>query len=399
MNAKTVLRSGSPEEVGLDAKRVQRARDLLHSHVESGNAPTLAVILARRGVIVVAEAIGSRGPDLEPVAIDSVFNLMSVSKPITATLVMMLAEDGALGINRPASEYLPELAAGENERVLVHHLLTHTSGFDDDVTNELVATRVRNGELTPTPDGVNPLVHAMLSTTWDAPRTKDVGRQMIYSNHNYMLLGEIVQRVSGESIDSFARRRLFEPLGMRCSGYVLDDRQRDGLVHRAPDVPLGSPDPATGFPGCEGLMWETFDGGMGGVKASAPDLAIFVQMFLNGGAYNGARVLSRAAVAAMTRNQIPGVPADFCGVWHAEAGYGYGWVVDTAERWAYFQGATRPMGALSHPGIGGANIFFDPANDIVGVVLEIATALSEDGEPVLGVCDRFESVIYSAIED
>jgi len=159
---------------------------------------------------------------------------------------------------------------------------------------------------------VNPLLHAFLSTTWDAPRTKDVGRQMIYCNHNYTLLGEIVRRVSGEPIDSFARRRLFEPLGMHRSGYRLDDRQRAGLVHRALDVPLGAPD-ATGFPGTEGPLWETFDGGMGGVKTSAPDLAIFEQMFLNGGVYNGARVLSRAAVAAMTRNQIPGVPTEFAG--------------------------------------------------------------------------------------
>jgi CubicO group peptidase (beta-lactamase class C family) len=222
---------------------------------------------------------------------------------------------------------------------------------------------------------------------------------MIYCNHNYTLLGEIVQRVSGEPIDSFARRRLFEPLGMSRSGYRLDDRLRDAVVHRGPDVPLGAPDRNTGFPGVEGPLWETFDGGMGGVKASAPDLAIFEQMFLNGGVYNGERVLSRAAVAAMTRNQIPGVPTEFAGVFHAEAGYGYGWLVDTAERWAYFQGASRPMGTLSHPGAGGANIFFDPANDIVGVVLEIASVLSADMEPLLGVCDRFESVIYSAIED
>lgn len=398
MDAQTVLREGSPDEVGMDPKRLQRARELLHAHVDNGNTPTLVALVARRGVIVVAEAVGARGPGLDPVELDSVFNVMSVSKPVTATLVMMLAEDGLLGVTHPVSEYLPEVAAGDNERLLVHHLLTHTSGFDDDVTNALLTKRVTSGEMAPSPDGVNPLLHAFLSTTWDAPRTKDVGRQMIYCNHNYTLLGEIVRRVSGEPIDSFARRRLFEPLGMHRSGYRLDDRQRAGLVHRAPDVPLGAPDD-TGFPGTEGPLWETFDGGMGGVKTSAPDLAIFEQMFLNGGVYNGARVLSRAAVAAMTRNQIPGVPTEFAGVFHAEAGYGYGWLVDTAERWAYFQGASRPLGTVSHPGAGGANMFFDPANDIVGVVLEIASVLSADAEPLLGVCDRFESIIYSAIED
>ena len=72
-------------------------------------------------------------PASGPSRFDDPFNVMSVTKPITATLVMMLAEDGLLGINRPASDYLPELAAGDNANVLVHHLLTHTSGFDDDV--------------------------------------------------------------------------------------------------------------------------------------------------------------------------------------------------------------------------------------------------------------------------
>ena len=180
---------------------------------------------------------------------------------------------------------------------------------------------------------------------------------------------------------------------------LLDPRLRDRLVHRAPDVPFGSPDPVSGRPQAEGPEWETFENGMGGVKASAPDLAIFAQMLLNRGAYGGERVLSRAGVAAMTRNQIPGIGTDFCGVWKAEASYGYGWVVDSAERWAYFHGSLRPIGTLSHPGAGGANIFFDPANDIVGVVLEIASVLSPDFEPLLGIFDRFENVIYSALED
>jgi serine-type D-Ala-D-Ala carboxypeptidase len=399
MNATTVLHDGTPDEVGMDPKRVQLARDLLHAHVDDGHTPTLVALVARRGVIVLAEAIGTRGPGLGPVALDDVFNVMSVAKPTTATLAMMLAEDGLLGINRSVVDYLPELAAGENSRVLVHHLLTHTSGFDDAPLTELTMKRVLDGELTDPPEGVNSLVHMLLSTRWDAPRVKDVGQQMIYCNHNYSLLGEIVRRVSGEPIDTFARRRLFEPLGMHSSGYVVDDRQRERLVHRSPDVPFGAADLATGTPGTETPEWETFDGGMGGLKTSAPDLARFGQMFLNGGGYADARVLSRSSVAAMTRNHVPGIGSDFDGVWHAEAGYGYGWLVDTAERWDYFHGSLQPLGTLSHPGAGGSNIFFDPVNDLVGVVLEILTRMGPWAEPLSGVFDRFENVIYSAIED
>ena len=143
MSATTVLREGSPDEVGMDPKRVQLARELVHAHVDRGNTPTLVVLVARRGVIVLAEAIGQQGPGLVPVALDDPFNVMSVSKPITATLVMMLAEDGLLGINHPVTEYLPEFAAGDNDRVLVHHLLTHTAAFDDDASTELMSKRHR----------------------------------------------------------------------------------------------------------------------------------------------------------------------------------------------------------------------------------------------------------------
>ena len=306
MNASTVLREGSPAEVGINPRRVQRARDLLHAHVDGGHAPTLVALVARRGVIVVKEAIGTRGPGLGPVELDSMFAVASTSKPVTATLVMMLAEDGLLGINRPAADYLPELAAGDNARVLVHHLLTHTSGFDDDVLDKLTSERVNDGQLTPTPQGVHPWVHRDLSTRWDAPRSKDAGREMIYANHNYGLLSEIVRRVSGQPIDAFARDRLFEPLGMNGSAYVLGEHHRDRVVHRAPDVPFGSP--TDGF---EEPEFATYDGGDGGLKSTAPDLAIFGQMFLNGGVYDGARVISPAAVTAMTRNQIPGIPTNF----------------------------------------------------------------------------------------
>ena len=393
MNASAGLREGPPGEAGLDPRRVQRARDLLHAHVDGGHTPTLVALVARRGVMVVKEAIGTRGPGLGPVELDSMFMVASTSKPVTATLVMMLAEDGLLGINRPAADYLPELAAGDNARVLVHHLLTHTSGFADDALAELTSERDNKGELTPVPEGVHPWVHRDLSTRWDAPRSKDVGREMIYADHNYNLLGEIVRRVSGQPIDAFARHRLFEPIGMNGSAYVLGEHHRDRLVHRAPDLPCGSP--TDGF---EHPEYATYDSGADGLKTSAPDLAIFGQMFLNGGVYHGARVLSQAAVTAMTRNQIPGIPTEFGG-WHAEAGYGYGWFVDTPHRWAYFHGSLQPLGTVSHPGAGGTSFWIDPVNEIIGVVLEVLTAVSEQGGPASHIFDCFENVVYSAIEE
>ena len=173
-------------------------------------------------------------------------------------------------------------------------------------------------------------------------------------------------------------------------------RLRDRLVHRAPDVPFGSPDPVSGRPQAEGPEWETFEDGMGGVKASAPDLAIFAQMLLNGGAYGG----DARAESCRGRGDDPEPDSWYRDrlLWCLEGGGELRLRLGCRQRRAL---GVLPRLAPTYRHVvtsrcGGANIFFDPANDIVGVVLEIASVLSPDFEPLLGIFDRFENVIYSA---
>ena len=126
------LRAGTAEEAGVLPERIDRVRDLCAGWVKSGHTPSLAVLVARRGVIVLHEAFGCLGPgqDSPPLRLDSIFPVSSVAKPITATAVMTLVEDGLLGLNRPVVDYVPELCGEGTEEILVHHLLTHTSGYN-----------------------------------------------------------------------------------------------------------------------------------------------------------------------------------------------------------------------------------------------------------------------------
>ena len=112
-------------------ERVAHARDLCARWVESGHTPTLGVCVARRGVIVLDEAFGVRGPGADSPRLDAhaLFAGVSVTKAVTATLVMQLVDDGLLGLNRPAKDYLPEMSGEGTDEILVHHLLTHTSGY------------------------------------------------------------------------------------------------------------------------------------------------------------------------------------------------------------------------------------------------------------------------------
>jgi CubicO group peptidase (beta-lactamase class C family) len=394
-----MLCEGEPSRVAMDGARVRRARDLLHSHVDDGNTPTLVAVVARHGVIVLAEAIGQRGSGLGPVHLDDPFNMFSLTKPFTATLVMMLAEDGLLSVNRPVVDYLPEMTREGNDRILLSHLLTHTSGFERGATQSVVAERMLRGEVSPPPAGVDFHSHAMLDSAWDTARSFDVGSRMVYSDHNYRLLGEVVRRVSGESLDNFSRRRIFEPLGMSSTGFCLDPDQAARRARRPPDLPGGQPYDEHRLPGPEASEWECKQAGNNGLKASTRDLAIFGQMFLNGGTYGSARLLSKASVAAMTRNQTPGVPVDIFGQYHPEAGWGYGWGVNLGEKWAYYISELESVGSFGHGGFGGAALRVDPARGLVIALNELASGFSDYGEAASGILDRFTNVVYSSLDD
>jgi CubicO group peptidase (beta-lactamase class C family) len=397
------LRPGSPEEAGMRPERVAYAREWCARFVKDGNTPTLGVCVARHGVIVLHEAFGILGPGPDSAALerDALFPIMSVTKPITATLVLQLVEDGLLGLNRPAKDYLPEISGDGTDEILVHHLLTHTSGYMWHVAPPMlqhIARKLQAGsELPPCPRDLHPTVHQALALLWDAPRLAAAGEVMTYSNHNYQLLGEIVRRLSGRSIEAQARERLFGPLGMSDTYYVVPKSEAPRVVQRAPGLPFGATD-APFMPPCIGSReWQETPHAGGGAFSTPLDLVVFGQMFLNRGRYAGARVLSPAAVAAMTRDQIPGTKARFFDKVVEHASWGYGWAIDSPTKWPYFQGGLAPLGTLCHPGAGGAMCWVDPANDLVGAYFEVTTRLTERMEHLWGF-DLFQNVITSAVE-
>jgi CubicO group peptidase (beta-lactamase class C family) len=307
------LRHGSPEEAGMLPERVARARDLCARWVDEGHTPSLGVCVARRGVIVLHEAFGvlGPGPDSPPLVPTALFAGASVTKAITATLAMQLVEDGLLGLNRPAKDYLPELSGEGTEEILVHHLLTHTTGYPfhtDPPMIEHAARKMAQGfEAPPCPDGRDPIVHQVLS-----------------------------------------------------------------------------------------LFWETPYGGAG-LFTTPYDMTVFGQAILNGGRYGDVRILSAAAVAAMTRDQIPGVGARFFSKVMDRASWGYGFVVASPTKWRYFDGSLHPTGTLCHPGGGGQNFWIDREHELVGTYFEVTTRVTDDYE-FLWNFDLFQNAITAAVE-
>jgi CubicO group peptidase (beta-lactamase class C family) len=369
------LHEGTPEEAGLDAERLELVKKRCREWLDDGTHPALVVLVARHGVIALHEAFG-------PVELDSVFPLASVAKPITATAVMLLVEDGLVGLTRPVQEYVPDFVGEGKEQVCVHHLLTHTSGMSDTDNVAYMQNKWDSSDVA-TPDGADPVVHKQRVLMMSAPLWKKPGEEMSYCNGGYVLLGEIVRAVTGTSLVEFARDRIFGPMGMRDTDYALPDAASSRVVTYPPGwraeygefVPL--------MLACGSTTYST-----------AIDLAVFGQTFLNGGTYGDARLLSRPAVTEMTRNQIPGIPATFLGEQHAEASWGYGWTAAGSEKWTEWP--VFPEGTFGHGGDSGAIMWVDPSNDLVGVFL--AVSRWEPPQGLVSCVDLFANAVYAALE-
>ena len=228
------------------------------------------------------ERFGQLGPDSDspPLRTDSIFPISSITKPMTATAVLMLVEDGQLGLNRPLVEYLPEICGKGTEALCVHHLLTHTSGYRDEDLDALTAER--RSSYPPKESKNHWYLQMLLDTRWDAPLWKPPGDEMSYCNYNYLLLGEIVQRVSSKDLDSFFRERIFEPLGMSNTWLIPPESVRSRIVRYPKDSALAE-NAAAGGGDVNSREAEVYPGAEGGVYSTLLDLAVFGQTFLNGG--------------------------------------------------------------------------------------------------------------------
>jgi CubicO group peptidase (beta-lactamase class C family) len=370
----------------MDDDRLKHIVEMCDDWVEQDVHKALCVLVARRGVICLHEAFGTLGPqDGPPLERDSIFPMMSVTKPITATVLMTLVEDGVVGLTRPVQEYVPEFRGDGKEQVLVHHLLTHTSGLVDEDIDPKVLERWKTELPTPDPTQHRHL-HKWILLGADLPLSRRPGTEMFYANYNYTLLGEVVRRASGRALADLATARVFEPLHLEDTSFVLPE-------HLFPRT--------VGWSVAQGMVDTTSRGfrelphPAGGVHSTAMDIAVFGQMFLNGGSCGDARILNRYTVAEMTRDQIPGLAATLGPLHFPDASWGYGWSVMGNQKWPGYPTFTKDT--FGHSGAGAMMLWMDTVHDVVGVYLSICRykALLE---PITNA-DLFVNAVTAAVED
>jgi uncharacterized protein YbbC (DUF1343 family)/CubicO group peptidase (beta-lactamase class C family) len=376
-----------PSSVGMSAERLARIDAAVGESIARKETPGAVVLAARRGRVVWRKAYGARAvaPQRETMTTDTIFDAASLTKVVaTATSIMILVERGQVRLSDPLSRHLPELKDGGREHISIEELLTHRAGyapdFDlreqwtgyDEAMKRLSIERLRNA----------------------------AGTRFVYSDIGYIALGEVVKRVSGEPLDVFARRNIFEPLGMRDTAFnpraALRARVAPTEQRRAQAAYLGGQPEAAGAEGDRWLRGQVHDptafrmngvAGHAGLFSTADDLAIYCQMILNGGSYGGVRILSPLGVAAMTR---PRAVAD------DGSARALGW--DVVSSFSSNRGDLFPLGSFGHTGFTGTSLWVDPASETFIVFL--SNRVHPNGKGDVGeLRGRIASIVASSLTD
>ena len=364
----------------LDPKKLEAIEPLVQQAISEKKLPGAVVLVGRGDRTLYEKAIGHRAlvPAAEPMTLDTIFDLASLTKVVaTTTSVMMLVEEGKIRLNDRVSTFIPGFERYGKADITIRHLMTHVSGLRPDV------------DLGDTWKGSETAISIAIEEVPTAP----AGERFVYSDINYFLLGDIVRRVSGESLDRFAHDRIFGPLGMKDTMFVPPASLVSRLAPTEKCTPLGWPCEGPNMTMLRGVVHDPtarrMEGvaGHAGLFSTAADLAIFCRMLLDGGVYRGVRILSPLTVAKMTTpSTSPG----------ERSIRGLGWDIDSA--YSSNRGELLPIGSFGHTGFTGTSLWIDPATRMFVVFL--SNRVHPDGKgDVTPLRARVATVAASAITD
>ncbi|MBN6038319.1 serine hydrolase [Amycolatopsis sp. 195334CR] len=392
---------------------MNKLRDVLAHHVESKKIPGLVALVCHRGETRV-EALGTMRHDGgAPMRRDTIFRMASTSKPVTMAAAMVLLDECRLRLDDPVDPWLPELAGRQvlsrpdgplddtvpaRRPITVRDLMTSTFGLGMDfellgspiqaATFERLDYSVHSGPA-PEPD-------EWMRRLGELPLSHQPGERWQY-DLSHEVLGVLVARVAGRSLEAFLRERILDPLGMEDTGFHVPS----GKIDRLP--PLYGPDPQTG----EFLVWDeaeggrtsqppAFQGGGGGLVSTVDDYLAFFRMLLNHGTHDGDRILSRPAVELMTTNRLRPAQQEARDAMYraigqeSHGGWGFGMAVRTRRT------DHAPVGQFGWDGGTGTTAYADPANQLTGILL---TQVGMSNSDSLNAIRDFWTTLYQTLED
>jgi len=356
---------------------MQLERDIaaaVHDAINEGQTPGAVVLVGRGDDVLYHEAFGKRmtTPEDRPMLPDTVFDLASVTKPVsTATAIMQLVENGWILLRDPVSRYLPGFVGEGREDATIRHLLTHAAGIPA-YKNYLSAF----GENVPAEER-RPQVVADICTL---PLLYPVGTSFTYTCLGYILLASIVEAVSGRPLDEYARDNIFEPLGMTDTCFSPPEAWYERCAATEP-LPEGV---LLGVVHDENARYLQGVGGNAGLFSTAADLSRYMRALLNEDGLDGTRVLAPASVALMVspQSEVPGGVRSL------------GWDVRSPYS-PQIRGDLFPSGSIGHSGYTGTSVLADPESGTYLIILanrvhfgrdKAVARLRESVANVVGAC-------------
>lgn len=401
LRAQAPTSNSVPLRRGFAPDRLARIDTMLDAAARTGEVGGLVALVLRDDAVVYERAVGWRDREQQrPMTTDAIFRIASQTKALTSAAVLMLVEEGKLTLATPASRFLPTFArttvaqrtdtgvavVPARRAITVRDLLTHTAGISYGV-DAMVADRYRAKGLGPaagngwyTADKAEPIC-TTIDTLGTLPFVAQPGERFVYG-YNTDVLGCIVERASGSSLDAFLKARLMQPLGLKDTHFFLPPAQRERLVtvyrsdsgrtKRADEGARGQghyvDGPRVSFAGGAGLV------------STARDYARFLQMIARGGTLDGRRYLAPHTVALMRTHQIGAL-------YNPPLGFGLGF--ETVEQYGGSGMASR--GTYGWGGAYGSNYKVDPVEGLIIVVMMNQLPNTSD------IVSRFQTMLYAAL--
>jgi len=399
----------TPESAGMSSERLKRIDTMLTGWVERGRTNGAVALIVRDGKIVYQKAFGCNDAEKkEPIRVDDIYRIASQTKAITSVAVMMLYEEGKFLLDDPISRYIPEFAHPQvldkfnaadttyttipaKTEITIRQLLTHTSGisYAQIGTKEANAIYAKNNITAGLGASKEHVLATDIKKLAKLPLIFQPGEKWSYGL-NSDVLGYLVEVLSGMSLNEFFRTRIFEPLGMKDTYFNVPPEKQNrianifaeagGRLFPAPPVAFVNGMIRTDYP----KSGTTYFSGGAGLSSTALDYAIFLQMLLNGGEYNGKRVLARNTVRLMTMNQIGDI--DFGG-----NKFGLGFQITTEKGSSILP---TPPGVFEWGGYFATTYWADPKEKLIGILYRQLSG-STQGD----AAGKYKVMVYSAIND
>jgi len=397
---------GDPAESGFIASRLDRIDDTINAEIAAGKIPGAVALIARNGDVVYQKSFGYSDVDSKtPMRNDNIFRIASMTKAITTVAVMTLYEKGHFLLNDPVAKYIPEFSDPEvvsevdvdgiivstvpaTEPIQIIDLLTHSSGIGypfmpGDLQKAYLDAGIISGftsrDLT---------LASQMKLLAQQPLLFEPGSGLAYGLSTD-LLGYLVEVISGRPLDQYLAEEIFEPLEMRDTYFYLPRDKADRLVTlyanveghlvvskgNESDIVLDDPlFPVTGA--------RSYFSGGAGLSSTARDYARFLQMLLNGGELDGARILSRKSVELMHTTRL-----DWDGDQVPDMSLGFSVVTDLGKR-----GELGSVGSYSWGGVFYTSYWVDPSENLVGVFMSQVLPANTD------ISDKFNMLVYQALK-